>query len=461
MEKKNLFAISSPILFYFLYKYRYQIIGKKYRNRLFNKNMLLRFKDKYVLNTEYGTALGTIYPSNRFDIQKIFEFANIYKIPLIRDVNYTRINFPYNHCILDMSKYNDIIKFNPIKKRIRVESGITIDKLIEFLNKKNLTINNLEKYTGRNLTINDIFFNNFYGWKLQYDLRHYSVIIPKEQKIVKFNPFTDFSGNHIDITNLFLNNSYILNLLMETEFDISEKEEYNYFSVDIRQNKDINLKKLFQEKIIDDIIVIYNQKKFEKEKLLIQVKKKNSNYLLGILEVNNCIKMQKENIAIDEVYMNKKSNKKYSRHIIICIDQQHKKPFIEKFEKKYNDIFEKQYNLPEIKYCYKDNYFLMSFPEFDDINDIEKQYIFFKELNKVINKLKGNFFLNQNITIPNRFDQMREIGSNNFLMHIDIKQYFDPNYILNPHLSNIRPNYFELLKRRNKIINYICTKLKI
>ena len=64
MEKKNLFAISSPILFYFLYKYRYQIIGKKYRNRLFNKNMSLRFKDKYVLNTEYGTALSKIYPSN-------------------------------------------------------------------------------------------------------------------------------------------------------------------------------------------------------------------------------------------------------------------------------------------------------------------------------------------------------------------------------------------------------------
>ena len=56
---------------------------------------------------------------------------------------------------------------------------------------------------------------------------------------------------------------------------------------------------------------------------------------------------------------------------------------------------------------------------------------------------------------------MREIGNNNFLMHIDIKQYFDPNYILNPHLSNIRPNYFSQLKRRNKIINYICTKLKI
>ena len=461
MEKKNLITISTPILFYFLYKYRFQILGKNYRNRVFNKNMLLRFKDKYVLNTEYGTALGTIYPSNRFDIQKIFEFANIYKIPLIRDVNYTRINFPYNHCILDMSKYNDIIKFNPIKKRIRVESGITIDKLIEFLNKKNLTIDNLEKYTGRNLTINDIFFNNFYGWKLQNDLRHYSVIIPKEQKIVKFNPFTDFSGNHIDITNLFLNNSYILNLLMETEFDISEKEEYDYFSVDIYKNKDLNLLNLFQEKIIDDIIIIYNQKKFEKEKLFIQIKKKNSNYLLGILEVNNCIKVKKENISIDEVYMNRKINKKYSRHIIISIDQQHIKPFIQKFEKKYYEIFDKKYNLPEIKYCYCDNSFLISFPEFDDIENIEKQYIFFKELNKVINKLKGFLFFNQNIAIPNRFDQTREIGNNNLLMHIDIKQYFDPNYILNPHLSNLRPNYFSQLKRRNKIINYICTKLKI
>ena len=33
------------------------------------------------------------------------------------------------------------------------------------------------------------------------------------------------------------------------------------------------------------------------------------------------------------------------------------KPFIEKFEKKYKNIFEKKYHLPEIKYCYKDNDF--------------------------------------------------------------------------------------------------------
>ena len=105
--------------------------------------------------------------------------------------------------------------------------------------------------------------------------------------------------------------------------------------------------------------------------------------------------------------------------------------------------------------------FFISLPYFEDIPNIEKQYIFIKELNKIINKINGNFFLNQNINIPNRFDQMREIGLNNFIMHQDIKQYFDPNYILNPHLCNIKPNFFSLLKRKNRFINYIFTKMKI
>ena len=464
MEKKNLFLGVSPFIFYYLYKFRFSFLGKKFRYRQFNKNMILRLKDKYILNNSDGNYLGIVYPTNIFDVQKIFEYANIYKIPLIRDVNYNRIYFPYKHCIIDMSKYSDILKFNLKAKRIRVQSGISVDKLLDFLNKHNYTIKLLEKYLGRNLTINDLFFNNFYGSKLQNDcLRYYSIIIPKEEKIVKFNPFTDFSGNHINISNLFLNNSYILSLLLETEFLYTEKEYYNFFSFNIHQNDNSILDKLKEEQIIDDMIITYigDSNKFGKKKVLIKVKENNSNKLLGILDYYGLINVQKENIKINEIFLNKNTNNKYSRHIKIVIDKQYLKFFVNYFEKKYNKIFENKFTLPEIKYSQKENVFFISLPYFEDIPNIEKQYIFIKELNKIINKINGNFFLNQNINIPNRFDQMREIGLNNFIMHQDIKQYFDPNYILNPHLCNIKPNFFSLLKRKNRFINYIFTKMKI
>jgi hypothetical protein len=57
---------------------------------------------------------------------------------------------------------------------------------------------------------------------------------------------------------------------------------------------------------------------------------------------------------------------------------------------------------------------------------------------------------------------MRDIGVENYLVNEEIKYLFDPNYILNPHLSIKKPeSHFKMMKRQNKIWNYLLTKLEI
>ena len=72
-----------------------------------------------------------------------------------------------------------------------------------------------------------------------------------------------------------------------------------------------------------------------------------------------------------------------------------------------------------------------------------------------------NFFLDSNLPLNNKYDLMREIGFNNYYANEDLKYYFDPNYILNPHLCFKKPSFFDMLKKKSKIINYIFNKAKI
>lgn len=56
---------------------------------------------------------------------------------------------------------------------------------------------------------------------------------------------------------------------------------------------------------------------------------------------------------------------------------------------------------------------------------------------------------------------MRDLGVANYYLNEEIKFLFDPNYILNPHLSIRKPEFFKIIKRSNKIWNYFLTKLEL
>jgi hypothetical protein len=57
----------------------------------------------------------------------------------------------------------------------------------------------------------------------------------------------------------------------------------------------------------------------------------------------------------------------------------------------------------------------------------------------------------------------RDVGVNNYAVIEDIKELLDPNYILNPHLSIKKPDIwsFKLIKRENKIVNFILSTFEI
>lgn len=71
--------------------------------------------------------------------------------------------------------------------------------------------------------------------------------------------------------------------------------------------------------------------------------------------------------------------------------------------------------------------------------------------------------VNRDIKVGNKYLLMKDIGVNNYMLNEEIKFIFDPNFMLNPHLSIKKPESFHLkaIKRSDKIRNWLFTKLKI
>jgi hypothetical protein len=65
--------------------------------------------------------------------------------------------------------------------------------------------------------------------------------------------------------------------------------------------------------------------------------------------------------------------------------------------------------------------------------------------------------------VETKYYLMRDIGVFNYFVNEDIKQFFDPNYILNPHLSIKKPDTWGIkaIRRSNKIKNWFITKLHL
>ncbi len=57
---------------------------------------------------------------------------------------------------------------------------------------------------------------------------------------------------------------------------------------------------------------------------------------------------------------------------------------------------------------------------------------------------------------------MRDLGVGNFMVNEEVKKLLDSKFILNPHLSVKRADsLIKIMKRNNKLYNYLFTKIKI
>lgn len=469
MKKKTSYApyyMTIPLIAYYIYSKRHYLLGKRYRSSLINKAFLSRFtNDKYAVlpeNKKNTTCLlGTIYPGNVYDFQKMFSYANLYKIPIINDINYSQAIIPYHHIKMNMSKFNNIVDFSGMKKYIKVQSGIKVRDLLQYLRNKNYTINELEQYMYSDLSLSDCLFNNYYGWNLQNCIEDFYVVTPKDEKIFSFRKFCDFTKNHFNFSEVFLRSSHLLGIVLDVKLRINRLKKYSYFQIKAIP-KEVKIKDLLDKykrsKDISEVIIVssgvdntYN--------IFLKVKEK------GILSVTTFfydkgIKFEKIN---QEQYYNEINFSQFSpitlRQIKILLNDNTKKDTL---LKKIKFLLENNPDInPKIQMSIKTKLIEIIFPRDEDIKVIEKEFNLMKELFKIVTKLNGNFYLNNNIILNTKYDLMREIGYNNYFFEEDLKSKFDPNYILNPHLCFKKPQFFEFLKRKNRIWNYIFTKAKI
>src|SRR5690606_27220639 len=139
----------------------------------------------------------TIYPSNFYDAQKLMEIANYYKVPLMYDLNAYQNTIRSSHFKVDLSKYDKITNFDLQRKMITLEPGVKIFNILNFLEKFNLTVPELENYKFSTLSIGDVLFNNFYSFsegKFLDDIIHETLVVtPKGNKILELKQTDDLT----------------------------------------------------------------------------------------------------------------------------------------------------------------------------------------------------------------------------------------------------------------------------
>lgn len=55
---------------------------------------------------------------------------------------------------------------------------------------------------------------------------------------------------------------------------------------------------------------------------------------------------------------------------------------------------------------------------------------------------------------------MREVGVGNYALQEEIKNTVDPLFLLNPHLSVVKPDWIKNARRKSKMLNSLMQKLK-
>lgn len=461
-------AIASVVL----YKNRLSLLGKNYKTRIINTKLLARFDSKYIPQND-NNLIGNIYPSNIYDMQKLFQIANQYRIPIIYDIHYHQRILPYQHIKLDLTKFNKIMEFNEQKSRIKVNSGIKIKDLIENLRQKGYTINHLEHLENTVLTLSDVLFNHYYslyqGKLLNTQIDEFSILIPKRERILLFKPNSDFSFNHINYSDMFLYSNNIIGVILDIQLKIDKllsKDNLVYMKINNYNHQTIqhSINDIYSHysrcPLIEDIIVKANE---DLSHCDIYLKINSDN--ISLAKARLAQSGVNFNLAfaspIEIENLNKEdSNIPLLRKVKIIVPELNETQFMDKLFNLLNKDENKSIS-PLITFSPKYNQIDLSLPLYEDISLIEKEFFLLRDLYKLVYKTNGNIYLDSNVILNPKCDLTQEIGFNNYIINEDLKYYFDPLYILNPNLSIYKPNYLERLKRRSKFINYFLTKMKI
>lgn len=388
------------------------ILGQTYSR----KKCELALKERFEFQNKFFTNPNkedfdfcTIYPTNTYDAQKLMDIANYYRIPLIYDVNSSQnvLNFP--HFKVDFTKYNRITEFNPKTKTITVEPGAKISEILKFLDKYELTIPKLENYKHTDLTINDIYFNNYYGFnegKFVDDLvDEITVAIPRNEKVLKLKQNDDLTQTGLNLKNLFLRTNCTMGIIIESKLKLKKNKTMKYLYIQSLENKldetlgiveEIRHNK--KELGLKDINILYRNKEID---ICLKIKDKHIQKSIEILKATHIIfdQIDKEDyyksLVFSSYYINSSmssNNDNNNTHILrklkIHLNKNSVPDFLKKVEKlaSANDVD------VEFRCSYLNHELEMTIKTKDDLRSVENSYKFINKIHSLVLKASGNIF---------------------------------------------------------------------
>lgn len=389
-----------------------------------------KFEDSKGLYRGEDTTICEIYPENIFDIETVLQIAQYYKVKIVTQSN-NKFDIAFNHVKLNFERYN-LFQVNNQKQEVKVSQGMQLESFLERLlkegyypagfesfftwssdNHNESPLLNMQKLCElRNLTISDIIHNSYNcfieGQFVDSWIKEAIVVTPNAQ-IMRLSEKSSIYYHGFSLVRLFLRSNQILGLTPEITFPIKKA-----VSLSIVKEKQHNL----------------------------------------IFQSNNF-----ENLNGDSVpYRNLK---------ILLQNEEDFKFFDEKLNKRIR-LLEKQSELNDkVLMSYKWNsqtgvmdlqlMFNQSFSYIDSCNNL------IDYIETIADKL-GTFALIDRPVIglsEYKYRIQRTLGVNPYSLNEELKKQFDPFYILNPHLSLVKPSGIKLLKRNNKMFNYIVNKLEL
>lgn len=428
-----------------------------------DKNMAVSLSNDYEQLNNNSNYIGEFFPTNIFDIEKILNICRTYNIKVVSDYNnLCLLNFP--HIKINFSEYS-LFEINKNKKYVKLSQGLLITDIITRLYKqgyylegtenifenKILNLKSLE-YMFNSIKLSDILHKNFYSYNdfkgstIFNNLIKELTVITANSKVMILKQSSNFHYQGFNLLNMFLNCYELLGLTPEIKINIKEISciESNSSQQSSNINNTILLNTNIESSIFTDYLKNTSNINF------------NEN-LFNLVNVN----------MIDKSH-NEFNNDKLYRRIKIKINSEEEYSYlIDKFKKRIKFISKSSQCKEEVKYfllwnndkcmLYLNILFLENFAYIEDCINLIDYLI------NLTNKLETFALIDDPILGSSKYqyNTQRCLGYNQFYINEDLKDMFDSQYILNPHYSLKKPSGTKLLKRNNKVLNYLFKKFNI
>jgi len=185
----------------------------------------------YSFDKSLSLESSIVVPKNLSETQKVFKYAlkNKKKITFVGSgYSYGDQNFNHDGIVISTEKFNKFISLNKKKKIITVEPGVKVIDVVEYLNKRKLSINNLPG--NLEITVGGAIGNNVHG-KDSYKHGYFSdnikelTILKSDNKIVKLkrnNKNFKYFSNSLGLLGFFFKISLKVQNLKSTFLQVEK-----------------------------------------------------------------------------------------------------------------------------------------------------------------------------------------------------------------------------------------------